>query len=221
MKKEITDFIIISKYNTKIQQKKLVLDRKYAKMMSNRKEKLDTRKEREMSRFESKMKKKMDIELHNLTAKRPKKMPVDKWFKKDKQQAFAEFQLYCKLVRAENIGWKIMCFAIDTQRRLGIKKVQWGHIFSKHNYPQLAFYVNNCRPITPMANKLQWDQDAGWIGKVPLPVREIEYMKHIKEQWDWKFEVRTKKFYQEKREIYKKFNENEMKRLWVTDIKKI
>jgi hypothetical protein len=45
MQKQITDFEIIAKYNTKINQKKLVLDRKYAKMIFNRKEKLDDRKE--------------------------------------------------------------------------------------------------------------------------------------------------------------------------------
>ena len=94
------EFEIIAKYNQKMYNKKLVLDRKYAKMINLRKEKLEFKKAKEIERFESKRKKSMDIELHNLNNKRQRKQPTDQTVSKVKAKALTEIQKYAKLSRA-------------------------------------------------------------------------------------------------------------------------
>jgi len=100
MKQQPTEFSIISKRNTKIEQKRKQVEYKYSKMLNLRKEKLEQRKSRELERIEKKRKKLMEIELHNLTSKRQKKIPVDKTIGKVKAKALKEIQLYSKLSRA-------------------------------------------------------------------------------------------------------------------------
>ena len=100
MKKQLTELEVIAKRNKKMNDKRLVLDRKYSKMLGLRKEKLEAKKQREIERYERKRKKSMEIELHNLTHKRQRKEPVDKTVGKLKKKALAEIQKYCKYKRA-------------------------------------------------------------------------------------------------------------------------
>lgn len=74
---------------------------------------------------------------------------------KIKGKAYASFQLYCRLLRADKDG---MVRLLDTGKLVHYSKSQWGHYRSKHNHPNLGFEVMNCRPISPLGNKMQWDQ---------------------------------------------------------------
>ena len=72
-----------------------------------------------------------------------------------KQKAFWYFQKYCRLLRADR-QWMVRL--LDTGELVHYTKAQWWHFYSKHNHPNLAFESINCRPISAMGNKLQWDQ---------------------------------------------------------------
>ena len=100
MKQQPNEFTIIAKYNQKMYNKKLVLDRKYAKMINLRKEKLEFKKSKEIERFKKRRKKAMETELHNLTHKRQRKQPKDQTVSKVKAKALTEIQKYTKLSRA-------------------------------------------------------------------------------------------------------------------------
>jgi hypothetical protein len=100
MQKELTEAEINSKWDQKLLQKQVVLDRKYAKMIELRKEKLEEKKQREWMRSYNKFTRLRNIELHNLTSKRKRKIPEDKTIGKVKTKALAEIQKYAKLSRA-------------------------------------------------------------------------------------------------------------------------
>ena len=112
--KQRNEFEIIAKYNQKMYNKKLVLDRKYAKMINLRKEKLEERKEKELVRFERKRKKSMEIEIHNINNKRQRKQPKDKTVSDVKKKALTEIQKYAKLSRAYRSGDLIYVRLMDT-----------------------------------------------------------------------------------------------------------
>lgn len=72
-----------------------------------------------------------------------------------KSEAFRLVQLLARLLRCDDKG---MLRLVDTWKLVHYKKAQWGHYFSKHNHPNLAFEMMNIRPISAISNKLQWDQ---------------------------------------------------------------
>lgn len=79
-------------------------------------------------------------------------------FSKLKSKAFSQFQLRCRLSRA-NKDLKVRC--IDIQQRRHYKECQGWHYYGKFNNPRLAFDPLNCRPITKETNKAQGDQE--WL----------------------------------------------------------
>lgn len=215
IKKQITDFDIIAKYNTKIYQKKLVLDRKYSKMISNRKEKLDARKEREMSRFESKMKKAMDIELHNLTHKRKRSELVDRTVAKIKAKALALAQRYAKLKRAIKTPNWIMVLCMDTmQWNLLDSNVHGWHVYPQSNYSWMRFDIDNIRPITGNGNWKQLDTKAEWRINLPKDI-QCKLSDLSKEK---KVQIYNRNFYEDQIEYFKPLVKKEEKRLWLSKI---
>lgn len=72
-----------------------------------------------------------------------------------KKEAFRLVQLLARLLRSDNKG---ILRLVDTGKPVHYKKAQWGHYYSKHNHPNLAFEIMNIRPISAISNKLQWDQ---------------------------------------------------------------
>lgn len=214
MKKQQNEFLIISNRNQKMNQKRLVLDRKYAKMLGLRKEKLENKKARELERAEKRLKKLMEIELHNLTNKRQKKIPEDKTIKICKKNALAEIQRYAKLSRAVwSTEWP-MIFLVDKMKRVPLdKNVHGWHCYPQSNYAGLAFCVDNIRPISWMWNKKQLDMVGLWVNNLPKDIQEeLEIRSQDKTE---KRSMRDRKFYQEIIEKYQELNRIEEIRLWI------
>lgn len=148
-------------------------------------------------------------------AKKKTKKKIKKTFsfKKIKDLAFKEFQLYCKLFRSWSKNWKIYVLAYDIWVVCSISRVQWWHVYSKHNYPHIAFDVDNCRPILPSTNRSQFDKYWEWFCKVPLSSEAKQKLKEKAENWI-RETLYTKKYYELKYEYYKELNRNEYARLW-------
>lgn len=216
MKKQLNEFDVIAKRNHKINQKRLVLERKYSKMLWLRKEKLQLKQAKEIERYERKRKKLMDIELHNLTHKRQKKEPIDKTVWPLKQKALRAIQKYRKYklsVRATD-GARI--FLVDKQVWVKLSRnVHWGHVYWQKNFCWLAFEEENIRPIHYITNKTQCDQVAEW--KINLPKEIQEYLKTKSEDKSEKRATRDRKFYQGIIDHYEPLIEIEEKRLWITN----
>lgn len=219
-KKILNEFDIISKYNQKMSQKRLVLDRKYAKMLGLRKEKLEYKKAREIERIENKWKKCMERDLHNLTHKRQRKEPVDKTIGKLKAKALTAIQRYAKLKRAIwSTKWP-MIFLVDKMKRVELNKtVHWWHCYPQSNYRWMMFNIRNILPISSRWNKKQLDTIGDRI--VNLPKEEQEYLKEkSKEKKSEKRNMRDRKFYQEIIEKYEALNKVEEERLGILSLKK-
>lgn len=218
MKKILTELEVIAKRNQKMNQKRLVLDRKYAKMLGLRKEKLEYKKAREIEKFETKSKKSMDRELHNLTHKRQRKEPEDKTVGKRKAKALAEAQLYSKLSRAFFIGKELVIRLADKQTVVNLldkegnirSDIQGWHCYPQKNYSQLAFDIKNIRPITKWTN---WRQ-ADTIGerKKNLP---LETQIYLEEKSQEPKPLRDGIWYREQYEKYKTLNDNILSAYWL------
>lgn len=210
MKKILTEFEIIWKYNQKMDQKRLVLDRKYSKMLGLRKEKLEARKQKEIDRFERKWKKSMEIELHNLTSKRKRKEPIDKTVSKLKKKALAEIQKYCKYKRAVwSTKWP-MVQLFDTGKWVKLdKKVHWWHCYSKGRYHWMMFDELNIYPISSWGNRKQLDTVGERINNIPK-----DNLVYIVERSKQKESIiYTRADYEAIIEKYKELNKIEEKRL--------
>lgn len=168
MKQQPNELMIIAKRNQKMDQKRLVLDRKYSKMLGLRKEKLEARKQKEIERYEKKRKKLMEIELHNLTHKRKRKEPIDKTVSKLKAKALAAIQKYCKYKRAVwSTKWP-MVQLFDTMQWVKLdKKVHWWHLFPQSNYRWMMFDELNIYPISSWGNRKQLDTVGERINNIP------------------------------------------------------
>lgn len=217
MKQPLNEFSIIAKYNQKMSQKRLVLDRKYSKMINLRKEKLEARKQREIEKFERKWKKAMERELYNLTHKRQKKEPKDKSVAKVKKEALRLVQRYAKLKRAVwSTEWP-MIFLVDKMKWVMLdRNVHWGHCYWQKNHPWLAFDLENIRPIHYITNRTQNDQDAERIKNLPKETQD--YLNEKKEDKTAKRKDRDRRFYEEIIEQYKPLVEAEEIRLWINII---
>ena len=71
---------------------------------------------------------------------------------KVRNKAYKYFQMYIRLLRADNDGY--LTLACSGKRVLRTK-CNAGHIYSKHYYPHIAFNIENCYPISAMTNKIQ------------------------------------------------------------------
>jgi len=214
MKKIKNEYSIKRKRENKIEIKKKQLDYKYSKMLDLRKEKLEDKKKKELDRFKRKYQKLMEIELHNLTHKRKRSIPKDKTKSKDKAKALKEIQKYSKLVRAKKTDKWIMVFVIDKQKRVPLdKKVNWWHCYPQSNFAQLAFDIDNIRPITSRWNKQQLDNIWEWKKYLPKEIQE-KLEKKSKNKW-LKWSMRDKNFYLQIIKTYKELNSKEEKRLGI------
>jgi hypothetical protein len=212
MKKQLTEFDVIWKRNQKMNQKRLVLDRKYAKMLGLRKEKLEARKQKEIDRYEKKRKKSMEIELHNLTSKRKRKEPVDKTVSKLKAKALAEIQKYCKYKRAVwSTKWP-MVRLFDTMQWVKLdKKVHWGHLFPQSNYRWMMFDELNIYPISSWGNRKQLDTVGERINNIPKD--NLVYI--VERSKNKESIIYTRSDYEAIIEKYKELNRIEEIRLWL------
>jgi hypothetical protein len=92
---------------------------------------------------------------------------------------------------------------------------QWGHMYPKHNFPQLAFDIDNIRPISPRWNKKQADNIADWIDNTPLTNDAKNTLKAISEDKYLKTQTKDNTFYRWQYEKYKALNIIEQIRLGI------
>ena len=213
MKQQPNEFTIIAKYNQKMYNKKLVLDRKYAKMINLRKEKLEFKKSKEIERFEKRRKKAMETELHNLTHKRQRKQPKDQTVSKVKAKALTEIQKYTKLSRAVLTDNWIVIQVMDKMEQVPLdSKVNGWHVYSQRNYPNLAFDIKNIRPITSWWNRKQLDTTGERIVNLPIKIQKYLIKRSNEPK---KKQIRNRAFYEWIIEQYKALNRVEEIRLWI------
>lgn len=184
-------------------------------MINLRKEKLELRKENELNRFENKLKKAMEVELHNLTSKRKRKMPTYSEKTKRKKKALSEFQKFAKLSRAYVNNNKICVVLMDKMKEVELSwNVHWWHCFPQWNYPQLAFDIDNCRPISWWWNRQQLDTVGLRLENLKPSIQD--YLKDKSENKQEKRSDRDSDFYIEKYNQYKILNKRECERLWIS-----
>jgi hypothetical protein len=241
MKQPPNELTIIAKYNKKMNDKRYSLDRKYSKMLGLRKEKLEARKQKEIDRYEKKRKKLMDYEIKRMkerekineakkinkaikqwttrkrklrdTTKKLEKPAFVKSIPKLKKEALEEIQRYAKLSRSVwSTEWPRV-FLVDKLERVPLKWVNGWHCYPQSNYAQLAFNLNNIRPISSIWNRKQLDTI--WERKKNLPKEVIEKLDIEAENKTVKRSMRDRKFYEAIIEKYKELNKVEEKRLWI------
>jgi len=128
-----------------------------------------------------------------------------------KKEAFRLVQLYARLIRCDKDG---MLRLVDTGKLVHYKKSQWWHYFSKFNHPNLAFEVNNIRPITQRSNQMQWDQP--WLYRKDNLIWIIwqEQFDHLEAMSkEPKGELKTKEYYQTRIDHYTPLVEEQLKRI--------
>lgn len=177
-----------------------------------------TRNEKQLARFEKKQwtqaeKKAREILGLKQTKKTTKKTSDSVTYWKDK--ALTEFQKRARLARSRSVypSSDPVVITRDTmQEKPRNKKVNGWHIFSKHNYPHIAFELNNCRPITSQGNRMQGDQ----IGsRRPNAIDQEDFDKlkaladdkELKRQFQSMNNEQKKEYYKSKYEEYKQKND--------------
>lgn len=217
-----------------------LLDLKYGKMLATRQEKLNKKRLRETNRKrrnweikkkfaikkqkeEEKIKRNKKIneeiaggitrkkKLRNTEATLPSKLPQKiNW----KKKALKEIQLFAKLLRARNHEKKIIVWVYDKNCfEILDRRVNAWHCFGQHNHPQLAFDIDNIRPITSNMNRSQWDQDWNRIYNLPDDIQN-----YLRDKAKDKSEKRisyTDTDYIYFLEKYRRLNVEECKRLWI------
>lgn len=187
---------------------------KIQKEIENSKNNIVARNEKQLARFEKKQriqaeKKARDILWVKQTKKTIKRTSdsVKYW----RSKAYTEFQLYARISRADSDG-RVMFW--DGTYWYYNQNCDWWHIYSKHNYPHIAFEILNCRPIGKQKNKMQWDNTADWQA-ICLSKKDQWYLWGIAQDAtpEYKKQFQTKEYYQEQYEKYKELNKVELERL--------
>jgi len=88
-------------------------------------------------------------------------------------------------------------------------------MYPQHNYPHLAFLLDNIRPISANCNRQQLDTVANWIDKTPLTTEEKAQLAEKAHDNGLKGELRNSQYYQGMYEKFKALNTIEKKRLAV------
>lgn len=193
-----------------IEKRRLLLNKKRTEAIEKAKVHISSKYEKQLLKY----KKQQEIMLEKQKRKIKWKKPLKKHQKKIKwkQKAFSEIQKYSKLSRSNN-KWYVL--QVDTWKVVKWNKCQWWHMYPKKNYPQLAFDINNIRPISPRWNKKQADNIADWIDNTPLKEKTKEKLKRKSKDKELKNKVKSSVDYMELYEKYRKLNDKEEKRLWI------
>ena len=200
---------IIAKKNIEREKRKISLEEKKQERIKKHIEQQSIRFDKQLRRIEKIKLWELDKHVRKIVNKKALK-PKRLGDAKKKQQAYREVQKYSKLSRADKYWYVTLA---DTWKRVFWSNCQWWHYYSKYNYPQLSFDLNNIHPITATTNRLQWDNTwtrrKGWfikaIGKQAFS--ELEMMSNNR---TLKFQCkdRDRQFYDEMYQKYKKLNED-------------
>lgn len=178
----------------------------------------DKKLEKSLSKLEKKYKfKTIDTRKKILNQKVKFRWPSDA---KIKQKAFNMFQSYCRLKRANH---NLRVILMDTGASKWYQGCDGWHFYPKHNYPHLAFEVDNCRPISKRMNKRQWDMIwYEWSERLIQEIGILRYneLEQIANDPFIKNIVRDRKYYQEKLDKYTLLKQQELERLGLTSDKK-
>jgi hypothetical protein len=127
-----------------------------------------------------------------------------------KQLALREVCLYSKLARSDRNGYVLQ---VDTGMVVKRSECQGGHAWPQHNFPHMAFLLDNIRPISPNGNRQQLDTIANWIDKTPLPIERKNLLAQNAVDKELKNQLRDNKYYQGMYDMFKALNKIEKKRL--------
>lgn len=200
----------IAKAQEKIEKHQLSIERKKTLALQKIKDDINAKYEKQHARFL----RKSNEQLEKVIRRSIKLKPLKKKELSMKQKAFKEFQLYCRISRA-NSRWYVTM--VDNLKDVHYTECQWWHFYPKHNYPHIAFNQLNCRPISRQCNRMQgdnvwerWRDNLVLItGKMPvLGLDELASDKDAKNQ------IFHNTYYREQYEYYKARNDEEKKRLW-------
>lgn len=200
------------KSEKKLDKERQKAEERIAKMKERKQKQL----EKQIEKQKEKMQRKIKILENKERTKSEKKARAILWKKqtkktsnvsdsltKNKKEAYKWFQLYIRLLRSDEKGYLKLA---DNGRRVFYTNCDAGHIYSKHNFPHIAFEEINCYPISKWTNKLQGDSI--WSRqrniKTPKEIEELELLS-MKKYDRTKFD----KYYYKKQAIkYKQFCKN-------------
>ena len=204
-----------------IRKQKEALDKKKNNLVLESQSKIKEKYNKKLKQIESKKKKELENKLRLLEWKKPlKKNMPSKWkiSTKMKQKAFAMFQLWCRIARAD-INWYVTLLDTwEVVRYDDSKKCNAWHYYWKKNFPHMAFIEDNCRPISPRMNKLQWEMTwLQWREWLLLAIWDIwlKRLDIISHDLLDKNTVRQFDYYNSKYEQYSTLVEIEKHKRWI------
>mgnify|MGYP007049864496 CR=1 FL=1 len=200
-------------YEKKLKKTQLSLEQKRQEHLQKMSSAINTKYDKKLARIKKKQQEQLEKKKREILGKKKLKKHT-KTKSKDKAKALKEIQKYSKLVRAKKTDKWIMVFVIDKQKRVPLdKKVNWWHCYPQSNFAQLAFDIDNIRPITSRWNKQQLDNIWEWKKYLPKEIQE-KLEKKSKNKW-LKWSMRDKNFYLQIIKTYKELNSKEEKRLGI------
>ena len=205
----------IEKRKKTIEKARLRQQEKIRLAIEKAKNNIITRNERQLARFEKKQRTQAEKKARELLGKKQTKKTLKRSsdsVKYRREKAYKQFQLYARLARSLS-NWIIHTWPCQFAH---YKITQWWHIYSKHNFPHIAFYLPNCRPISSRENKRQGDSIADRQDSV-LDKQEQQALADMAYDItnEHKEKYRTKEYYKEQYEKYKQLNKKELERLWL------
>lgn len=197
----------IAKKEKQIENRKLSFQKRHQELVENYKVGLSAKFERKLRSIEIKKQRELANLIRKSLNKKPLKPKPEK-VDKIKNMAYTEIQKYAKLIVADKDGYII---TVDTNERLkrNDKSVQAWHWRPKHNYPQLAFELDNIHPIKKWTNKRQADMlGYEWEQKFIAKIWFARYQElaSIADNKELKWQVRDRQYYVELYEKYRDLN---------------
>lgn len=208
-------------YEKNIEKRKLSLLQKRELELQKYNETSTLRYNKKIQQLENKKKKELDNKLRLLEWKKPlKKNMPSKWkiSTKMKQKAFAMFQLWCRIARADKNWYVTLLDTYEVVKYDDSKKCNAWHYYWKKNFPHMAFIEDNCRPISPRMNQLQWEltwlQWREWLLSAIWEVW-VKKLDMISQDLIEKNKVRQFEYYNSKYEQYSTLVDIEKHKRWI------
>lgn len=208
-------------YEERIGKQKEALDKKKHDLILESQSKIEEKYNKKLKQIESKKKKELENKLRLLEWKKPlKKNMPSKWkiSTKMKQKAFAMFQLWCRIARSDMNWYVTLLDTWEVVKYDDSKKCNAWHYYWKKNFPHMAFIEDNCRPISPRMNKLQWEMTwLQWREWLLLAIWDIwlKRLDIISHDLLDKNTVRQFDYYNSKYEQYSTLVEIEKHKRWI------
>lgn len=137
--------------------------------------------------------------------------------KKMSQKAYIETQRYARLKRANSEG---MVYVLDIKEYLvwNDPSICSGHLYSKGKHPQVAFNIDNIRPITKGHNKRQAENFGDrWVGEVEkiIGIHKLNKLRKLAMDASLKNELRDYTYFDNMYTVFRDLNQIEALRLGI------